>query len=142
MKVKDIMHSPVELCDPATRIADVAEKMMRHDCGIIPVVTDRKPIGVITDRDIAMRIVAEARDPRETCAKEIMSTRVVSVRENASMEECCCLMGQHKLRRLLVIDPNDELIGIVSTADIAKNSDPHETGRLMKLISEPEEAVV
>jgi len=142
MKVKDIMHSPAESCDPGTRICDVAGKMNRHDCGIIPIVMDRKVLGVVTDRDIAMRIVAAAREPREMCAMDAMSIRVVTVNENATIEDCCGLMGQHKLRRLPVVDQNDELVGVVSMADIAKNSDPHETGRLMKLISEPEEAVV
>jgi len=141
MKVKDFMNVAVESCDPCTPIAVVAEKMMLHDCGLIPLTKDGKPIGVITDRDIVIRLVAAEREPRETRAGDIMSARVVSIGEGASLEECCGLMGQHKLRRLLVVNNNDELVGLVSTADIARNSDPHDTGRLMKLISEPEEAV-
>ena len=126
MKVSDLMQTLVESCGPEACGVDVAALMGNEDCGLIPVVAGRKPQGVITDRDIAVRVVSAARNPREVVARDVMSTRVVCVSRDATLDECCGLMGQHKLRRLLVVDKDGDLCGVVSTAEIARTSPPQE----------------
>jgi CBS domain-containing protein len=96
-----------------------------------------KVIGMITDRDIALRAVAAGRNPLELGAASCMSTPVVTVRESASLTECCSLMEQKKVRRVPVVDESGRCVGIVSQADIAQHAPEARTGDLVQEISKP-----
>jgi CBS domain-containing protein len=113
--------------------------MVEYDCGEIPVVDGRDtmiPIGVITDRDITCRAVAEGCDPTETTVREYMSTPCVTVRPEASMAECCQVLEENQLRRVPVVDDSGRLCGIVAQADIAKNASPRQTGEVVREVSQ------
>jgi len=96
MQVKDIMTADPACCAPHTPLPEVARLMVEHDCGEIPIVdAQRKPVGVITDRDITCRTVAENRNPLELTARDCMSSPVVTVASEASVEDCCKTMEDH-----------------------------------------------
>ena len=142
-KVKDIMSRNPQSCTPDSSLQDAARMMERCDCGAIPVVQGngaRRALGVITDRDIACRAVARGMDPATTPVRECMSTQLATVAEDDSVAECCQAMEQSKVRRLLVMDAEGELCGIVSQADVALHLSKNKIAEVVKEISQPTEA--
>ncbi len=114
--------------------------MREGDCGSLPVVDEGnggRVIGMITDRDVTIRLVAKGRNPLELSAASCMSTPVVTVRADETLGNCCRLMEQRKVRRLPVVDDAGRCIGIVSQADIARNAPEARTGDLLQEISKP-----
>lgn len=121
MKAKDIMTKQVACCSRDALLSDVANTMKKYDCGEIPVVvseTDPRPLGVVTDRDIVLRVVAERRDPGVVQAEEIMSAPAVTVMLTASVDECMRVMERHRIRRVPVVDELGRIAGIIAQADI------------------------
>jgi len=115
--------------------------MCDNDCGEIPVVDENeRPMGVITDRDIACRVVAEGRDPSRTRVREVMSTPVVTARPQMAVEDVCRLMEENQVRRVPVVDDEGVCCGIVAQADIALNAPEHETAEVVRDISQPTSA--
>jgi CBS domain-containing protein len=136
-QVKDVMTENPAVCTPDTSLQDVARLMVDHDCGCIPVVDGKattKPVGVITDRDITIRTVAIGRNPLEMTAGDCMTNSAQTVTPEMSIEECCELMEQNQLRRILVINADGECCGIVAQADIAKYA-PAQTADMVKEVS-------
>lgn len=142
MKVRELMSPDPACCTPDAKLQDVARLMVEHDCGEIPIVETRgskKAIGVITDRDITVRTVAEGRNPLEVSARECMTTPVVSVGPDADLDECTRVMEEKQLRRVLVVDDKGELCGIVAQADIARHAPKRETGDMVREVSKKDE---
>ena len=140
MKIKDIMSPNPVCCPPEATLQEVARAMVAADCGEIPVVEDRvglRPIGVITDRDIACRAVAAGRDPRETTAAECMTTPCLTVLLEASIEDCYRLMEDRQIRRVVVVDEVGGVCGIVAQADIARHAPEDDTGHVVREVSQP-----
>jgi CBS domain-containing protein len=140
MKVAEIMTENPICCVPATPLEEVARMMVENDCGAIPVVEDQegwKPVGIITDRDITCRAVAEGRNPLELAAGEIMTASPVTVTPDTGLEECEKLMESHQLRRILVVDDKGGCSGIVALADIARNAPEEETAEVVEEVSRP-----
>jgi CBS domain-containing protein len=138
MQVREIMSDDLVCCTTETALADVARLMADHDCGEIPIVgpgDSRKPIGVVTDRDITCRAVAQGRNPLELTAKDCMSKPVVTVAVDAPIEECCRVMEQSQIRRVPVVDERGECCGIVSQADIARAVAEKKAGHVVKEVS-------
>jgi CBS domain-containing protein len=136
--VRDIMTPEPACVTPNSDLRTVAELMRDHNCGEIPVVEtqqSQKLIGVITDRDIACRAVAEAKDPLKTQVRECMSSPAQAVYAETDIEECCLKMEQLQVRRLPVVDDEGRCRGIVAQADIARNLDTSKTARVVKSIS-------
>src|SRR5688572_28606376 len=107
MRVKDVMTKSPACCTPDTSLRDVARMMVEYDCGCIPVLEGdkkRKPVGVVTDRDICCRVVAEGRNPLDLTARDCMSSQCVTVNPETSIEECCDLMESNQVRRVPVVD--------------------------------------
>jgi CBS domain-containing protein len=105
MRVRDIMTPDPACCTAETPVCDVATMMVDHDCGEIPVCDEnRRPIGVVTDRDIVTRIVAEGDDPRGRTAGDCMSEPVVTATPDMSVEDCATLMEEHQVRRNAVLN--------------------------------------
>jgi CBS domain-containing protein len=141
-RVKDIMSANPACCTPEQNVQQAAEMMVKHDCGEIPVVENEqnmKPIGVITDRDIACRVVATGKSPKQTRVREAMSSPPVTVRLETSVEECCRMMEENQIRRIPVMDQMGRCCGIVSQADIAKTAPTKQTAEVLKQVSEPSE---
>ena len=138
MQVREIMSDNLVCCTPETALGDVARLMADHDCGEIPVLgpgDSRRPLGVVTDRDITCRAVGQGRNPLELTAKDCMSSPVVTVPADAAIEDCCRKMEQNQVRRLPVVDTQGECCGIVSQADIARVTPEKVAGHVVKEVS-------
>lgn len=140
MKAKEFMTENPICCVRTTSLEEVARMMVENDCGAIPVVEDQegwRPVGIITDRDITCRAVAEGRNPLDLTAGEIMTSSPVTATPETTLEECEQLMEKHKLHRILVVDLDGGCCGIVSLADIARNASEDQTGEVVEEISRP-----
>jgi CBS domain-containing protein len=125
MKIKDIMSKDVEIVSPETLLHDVAKKMQQRDCGSILVGKDDRLLGVITDRDLALRCVAESHRPAETTAEQVMTKQILYCRDSDNMETVAQDMTKNKVRRLPVLDQDKRLVGIISLGDLAVHSTDH-----------------
>jgi CBS domain-containing protein len=125
-----------------TKLADVARLMIEHDCGEIPVVNnheEKKLVGVITDRDICCRAVAQDLNPAAMNAKDCMTSPAISVFMDLPIESCLDLMEKKQIRRVPVVDHKGRCCGMVSIADIARKAEEWTTGSIVKNISKPAE---
>lgn len=115
--------------------------MRREDCGLLPVTAEsgKKLIGVLTDRDIVIKVLAEGRDPRSTAVSEVMTTDLVTCLPQESIETVMEQMATRQVRRIPIVDSDGSLVGIVAQADIATRiGTSQETGQVVQAISEPE----
>ncbi len=138
MRVRDIMTEGPACCTRNTRLLDVAKMMVDHNCGAIPVVESREhpaPVGIVTDRDIVCRLVAQDKDPRYLTAEECMTPSVVTVDKETELEDCERRMSDYQVRRILVTDAAGNCCGIVAQADIAINAPEEETGQVVQGVS-------
>jgi CBS domain-containing protein len=119
MQIREIMTRDVDVIPPNASIRDAAAKMKELDVGVIPVCDGEKLQGMLTDRDIAIRAVAEDRDPSQTPVSEVMSTEIAYCFEDESLEQAANLMESKQIRRLPIVDRNKQLIGIISLGDIS-----------------------
>ncbi|PNS09112.1 CBS domain-containing protein [Solilutibacter silvestris] len=135
--VSTVMTSNPVGCKLHTPVRDVAKLMLENDCGQIPVLDDvGAPIGVVTDRDIALRVVARGGDPM-TQASAIMTTPVKAVHVDSDLKECLALMENAQIRRVPVIDGAGKLVGMVAVADIARACKDQPTASVVKEVSQP-----
>lgn len=136
MKVREVMSSDVRMCRPDDTIRDAATTMIEIDAGALPVADDDRLVGMITDRDIAVRAVAEGKGP-DTTVDEVMSREVLYCYDDQDLEDVARNMGKIQVRRLPVVDRDKRLVGIVSLADLARNEEPTTVGRAVERVSEP-----
>jgi CBS domain-containing protein len=136
MKVKDAMTSEVRVVSPAQTIRDAAKLMAELDVGALPVAENDRLVGMITDRDIAVRAVAEGL-PADTPISKIMSPEVLYCFDDQRLEEVTRNMGDVQVRRLPVVNRDKRLVGIVSFADLARSEQPTTVGRAVSQVSEP-----
>lgn len=137
-KIDEIMTRDPACVTPGAFLTRAAELMEENDCGEIPVVDDdhgRLPVGVITDRDIVCRAVAEGKNPAATKVGDIMSAPCITASEEMGIEECLEILEKHQIRRLPLIDKNGRLSGIVAQADIARYLPIGKTGKVLQHIS-------
>jgi CBS domain-containing protein len=140
MSVQDIMTSDPACCTPDTPLQDVARLMVQYDCGEIPVVQDRlqrRLAGVVTDRDIVCRAVAEGKNPLTLSAAAVMSSPAVTVTPETDLDAVVRLMEERQIRRVPVVDRNGAICGILSLADVARHGSRKETGELVREVSAP-----
>ncbi|MGZ9143330.1 MAG: CBS domain-containing protein, partial [Candidatus Binatia bacterium] len=119
MQLKEFINYHVETIGPEDTLQQAAEKMRDFDIGSIPVCDDNRLLGMVTDRDITIRAAANGDDPTITTVSEVMTPDVVCCYEHQTVEEAAALMQQHQIRRLFVLNENDELIGITSLGELA-----------------------
>ena|SRR6516162_2780668 len=136
MKVAELMTRDVVLVAPTDTICDAAKKMAECDAGALPVGEGDRLIGVITDRDIAIRAVAENKPP-DTPVREVMTQQVLYCFEDESVEHVAENMGEQQIRRLPVMDRDKRLVGIVSIADLSRKTRPNTAGKAVAAISQP-----
>src|SRR6267142_1259810 len=139
MQVKEIMTADPACCISETALQEVAQMMIDHDCGEIPVVENKKtklPTGVITDRDIVCRSVARGLNPLDLTAADCMSKPCVAVTPDMSVEECSRILEENKIRRVPVVDADGSCCGIVAVADIALHAKRSEAAEVVKEVSE------
>jgi CBS domain-containing protein len=134
---KTLMTPDPATCFIGTPVREIARLMLDNDCGEIPVLDERRrPLGVVTDRDIAIRIVATGGDGTAT-AGEAMTSPVKTVSEDSDLEACVALMETAQVRRVPVVNATGELVGIVSLADIALAGQSRATAAVVKEVSTP-----
>jgi CBS domain-containing protein len=138
MFVKDIMTENPACCTPDSNLQDVAKLMLDNDCGAIPVVEDnnhKRPIGIVTDRDITIRTVAVGENPLTMTVKSVMTKNIVSAKADMTIEECIDLMEENQIRRVPVVDENGNCVGIIAQADIATKADNAQAEDMVEEVS-------
>ncbi len=138
MKVREIMTENPAHAMPDTSLQEIAKMMVENDCGCIPIIEGgdaKTPVGMITDRDIVVRSVAENKNPLDLQAGDIMTGGIVTVTPETSVEECCNLMETKQIRRVAVVDKNGALCGMVAQADIAINASNDKTAEVVQEVS-------
>jgi CBS domain-containing protein len=136
----EIMSRNPSYCTAADPAVRAAELMKREDVGSVPVMassTDRRVIGIVTDRDLALRLVAERKHPETTSVSEIMTRNPATCHERDDVDEAMQIMSRQQVRRIPIADDEGQLVGIVSQADIARHLDERETGEVLEDISQP-----
>jgi CBS domain-containing protein len=133
--VQESMTPNPRTVDPDDAIAMAATIMRDEDVGVVPVVEDGRLVAIVTDRDIAIRAVADGKDPRSTTVGEIASRELVTIDPQQDLDEALRLMAQHQVRRLPVVEEDGRLVGVLAQADVARAGDDRETGHLVEEIS-------
>jgi CBS domain-containing protein len=139
MKCSEVMTKDPSCCLPTDGVFDAAQLMKSEDVGPIPIVSDkqtRKLVGIVTDRDLALKVVAEGLDPKQTTVEEIMTTGVMTCGPDDDVSNVLKLMEQHHIRRIPIVDDKDCLVGIIAQADVATRIDqPDKTHEVVEEIS-------
>ena len=135
----ELMTKDPVCCLPESTAADAASLMKRENIGPIPVIENertRKLVGIVTDRDLALKIVAEGRDPVSTKVEAVMTRKVVTCRAEDDLQKALDAMSEHQLRRIPVVDNDNRILGIISQADVATRvNQPEKTAAVVKEIS-------
>ena len=135
-RVRDIMTSNPRTIDADKSVAYAAKMMREEDVGVAPIIEGEKLIGLLTDRDIAVRVAAQGRDPNQVKVRDVASTRLVTIHPQQDLDEALRIMAKHQVRRLPVVEEDGRLVGVVAQADIAREGDDTKTGQLVEEISE------
>lgn len=139
--VTSVMTANPSCCTHDTPLQQVARMMVDNDCGMIPVVdADGRPAGAVTDRDIAVRIVARGKDAAGACASDAMTSPIQTVSSGTSLHDAICVMEAHKIRRLIVVDDNGKLAGVAAIADLSLAGKDEATAEVVKKVSKPGQA--
>jgi CBS domain-containing protein len=133
--IKDVMTSNPCSIDADKSVAYAAKMLRDENVGVAPIVEREKLIGMLTDRDIAIRVVAEGRDPAQVTVRDVASKQVVTIDPQQDLDEALRIMAKHKVRRLPVVEEDGKLVGVVAQADVAREGDDTQTGRLVEEIS-------
>jgi CBS domain-containing protein len=136
MKVSDAMTSQVSIARPTDTIRDVAQVMARVESGVVPVVENDKVVGVVTDRDIVLRVVAEGRSFDSPISEAMSDGEVLSVREDDILADATAKMASNQVRRLVVLNDAGKLTGILSLGDVAKDYGAKQVGKTLEEISQ------
>ena len=138
MTCAEVMTPSPTACQPHHTAVEAAELMQREDCGLVPVVSENgKLIGVLTDRDIVIKVLAGGRDARNTAVSEVMSTELVTCLPQETIETAMEQMATRQVRRIPIVERDGSLVGIVAQADIATRvASSQETGQVVQAISE------
>ena len=138
MKIKDVMTKSVETVRPDQTLQEAASRMKSLDVGPMPVTENERVVGILTDRDIVVRAAAEGRDVRTTKVREAMTPDVVCCSEDDDVKSAAQTMKDRQIRRLVVVDGQKRVAGIVSLGDIAVDtSDEKMSGRVLEEVSKP-----
>src|SRR5215210_2157889 len=135
-RIADLMTQNPRTITPDSSVADAAKMMRDDDVGLLPVADGDRLVGTLTDRDVAIRVVAEGRDPDSTKVNEVASTDLVTIDPEQTLDEALRLMAQHQVRRLPVVEEDGKLVGIVAQADVARHGDDSQTGQVVERISQ------
>ncbi len=135
MKVKEAMHQGVQWVEPSTPVKEIAKLMRDHDIGAIPIGEADKLIGMVTDRDLVCRGLAQGGDANKLTARDVMSKGIVYCRENADLSEAVRLMQTNKIRRIPVINEAKRMVGMLAIGDITHASPRALAGEMMTAVS-------
>jgi CBS domain-containing protein len=134
-QIRELMTTNPRSVSKGDSVVDAARVMRDEDAGAVPITDGDRLVGVLTDRDIAIRVVAEGRDPQSTSVEQIASRELVTIDPQQDLDEALRLMAQHRVRRLPVVEEDGRLVGIVAQADVARAGDAKRTGEVVEDIS-------
>jgi CBS domain-containing protein len=133
--IRDAMTSSPSNVEMSSSVVEAARLMKSEDVGSIPVTEGDRLVGIVTDRDIAIRVVAEGKDVQSVTVGEIASKELVTVDPQQDLDEALRLMAKHQVRRLPVVEEDGRLVGILAQADVAQQGDDTKTGQVVEQIS-------
>lgn len=131
MKVKQAMHKGVDWCAPDTKLQEIAKLMRKDDVGAIPIGENDRLVGMLTDRDIVIRGLADGKDLAKLTARDVMSPGIVFCTEDEDLDDAIHLMEQKKLRRLPVINAKKRMVGMLSLGDLSHAANHEMSGELL-----------
>lgn len=135
-QIRDVMTPNPECVTEKDSLRDVARIMKDQDTGVVPVVDGKKIIGLVTDRDIVVRCIAEGKNPLDARVNEVMTKSVRKVKDDATINDVIGLMSSSEIRRVPVVNQNDELVGIVSMGDLTGKTNDGKVGQTLQDISQ------
>jgi CBS domain-containing protein len=135
-KITEVMSSNPCAIEADKPVAYAAKMMKQEDVGLAPIVEGDRLVGTLTDRDIVTRVVAEGKDPESVTVREVASTDLVTVDPQQDLDEALQLMARNQVRRLLVVEEDGRLVGVVAQADVAREGKDKQTGDVVQKISE------
>jgi CBS domain-containing protein len=139
-KCDEVMTKKPVCCRPDDMVVKVAQLMQRENIGSIPVIENeltQKLVGIVTDRDLALKIVAKGRDAKSTKVEAVMTRQIVTCRAGDDLQMALDAMAEHQLRRIPIVDTNDKIVGIIAQADVATRvNQPEKTAAMVKEISQ------
>ena len=142
-KCNEVMTKKIICCLPDDKVTKAAQMMKRGNIGSIPVIEtekSRRLVGIVTDRDLAMKIVAKGGEPKSTKVKAVMTRKVVTCRADDDVQKALDAMSKHQLRRILIVDKDNVILGIIAQADVATRvNQPEKTASMVKKISQSAE---
>ena len=137
MKLSEVMSRDVQIANPDDTLAEAAVRMSENEVGALPVCNGRKVLGMITDRDLVVRGLARHLDPETTQVQRCMTEGVQWCFDDEDVEAAARKMAEHQLRRLIVVDRDKNLVGMVALADVARAASDRVSGDTLESISEP-----
>lgn len=137
MQVRDVMSDRVIWVTPDTGIQEIAQAMRDGEIGSVPVADNDRLVGMITDRDIVVRGIADSSDVNELTAQDLMSSRMLYCYDDETIEDVLKNMADQQVRRLPVVNRDKRLVGIVSLGDLSQQSEPEQSGSALEQISKP-----
>jgi CBS domain-containing protein len=135
-RIREVMTSNPSTVEPDKNVVEAARIMKQQDAGVVPVTKNGRLTGMVTDRDIAIRVVAEGKDPKSTAVGEVASTKLVTIDPRQDLDEALRLMAKHQVRRLPVVEEDGRLVGVVAQADVAREGHDTQTGQVVQEISQ------
>ncbi len=135
MKVKDAMHSGVDWMEPSAPLSELATTMQKHDVGAIPIGENDRLVGMVTDRDIVIKAVAQSKDLSKMTAGDVMTKGVVYCMADEELGDALKIMENKKIRRLPVIDDNKRMVGMLSLGDVSHAASQELSGELVSAVS-------
>lgn len=139
-KCRDVMTEDLVFCTPEDTVSKVAQLMKREDIGPVLIVDNERSktlVGIVTDRDLALKVVGEGRDPQKTKVEDVMTRKLITCHADDNVENAMKAMAQYQLRRIPVVNENMKLVGIISQADVATRVDePEKTAEVVREISQ------
>jgi CBS domain-containing protein len=133
--VRDVMTQGPRSVRRDSSVVEAARIMRDEDVGVVPVLDGDRVVGMLTDRDITLSVVAEGKDPQSTKAEEIASSELVTIDPQQDLDEALRLMARHQVRRLPVVEEDGKLVGILAQADVARHASDEQTGEVVEEIS-------
>ena len=134
-KISDLMSPNPYAIEADKPVAHAARMMKDEDVGLAPIVEGEKLIGMLTDRDIAIKVAAEGKDPQSTMVREIASPRLITIDPDQNIDEAMRLMAKHQVRRLPIVEEDGRLVGVIAQADIAEHASAKDLGKVVEEIS-------
>lgn len=135
MKVSEAMHSPAQWHGAQTPVKEIAEAMARDDIGAVLIGKDDRLVGMVTDRDLALRVVAKGLDAAKTRAEDVMTPGILHCRSDDDLAEAIKMMNRKQVRRLPVLDADKRLVGMLSLGDVAHAARPQAAGELARAVA-------